>query len=262
MATDRDIIPGWTRSELIAEVLTAPSRFLVGLPDTEVHDRPGWRQLVTPSLTRGGLNDVSLAVLAPDEVEAAIDGVLATYAGIGFRWTVGPDSAPPELGARLAARGLVASEVRVMARAIGPADPTDPAVEPVTREGAALDDFTAVMAQGWGADAAVIHRLHQAMIVHPSGRHRLFLARADGRPAGAAAYLAASERSAYLMGAVVLPGYRGRGLYRALVAARLGDAHGRGLTLATSQANATTSAPILARMGFVEVLRMASYARS
>lgn len=57
-------------------------------------------------------------------------------------------------------------------------------------------------------------------------------------------------RSIYMMGGVVLPAFRGRGLYRALVDARLALARQRGIELATSLAKSDTSAPILERMGF------------
>jgi len=64
------------------------------------------------------------------------------------------------------------------------------------------------------------------------------------------------------MGGVVLPAYRGRGLYRALVAARLGHALARGLELATSQAQAATSAPLLEHFGFRAVCELALYANT
>jgi GNAT superfamily N-acetyltransferase len=60
-------------------------------------------------------------------------------------------------------------------------------------------------------------------------------------------------RSAYLMGAVVVPEQRGRGLYRALVASRLRAAARHGCTLATSHARASTSHPILKRLDFRDV---------
>lgn len=83
----------------------------------------------------------------------------------------------------------------------------------------------------------------------------MFLARWNGEPAGASA-VALLPRSAVLLGAVVLPKHQGRGLYRALVDARLHEARRRGCTLATSQARAGTSHPILGRLGFRDVCRL------
>jgi GNAT superfamily N-acetyltransferase len=53
----------------------------------------------------------------------------------------------------------------------------------------------------------------------------------------------------------VLPRFRGRGLYRALVGARLADARARGIALATAHAREETSAPLLEKMGFETVCR-------
>lgn len=256
------MIRGWDEVELVDEVLRAPRRFTVGLPDTEVIDRPGWHQVRTPSITMGALNDVSLAVLPPHEVEPAIDRVLDDYRerGAVVRWYVGPDWRPLDFGERLARRGLARSEVWGMARAIAGAPIEVPdAVEHVAGEGEGLEALSDVMARGWSADRTIIHRLHRAQLAHPAGRVRFYLARVDGVPAGAGGYIVASERTAYLVGAVVLPEFRGRGLYRALVDARIEDARRRGLTLAVSHASATTSGPILARMGFATIARIAGF---
>lgn len=61
------------------------------------------------------------------------------------------------------------------------------------------------------------------------------------------------------MGGVVLPSYRGRGLYRALVHARLAHARARGIAIATSHAREATSAPILEAIGFETVCRFPLY---
>ena len=250
------MLAGWSNEELVHEALIAPRGAYVALPDTRVITRPGWFQLITPSLRRGGLNEVGHAVLAPDEADAVIDATIAEYARLGllFRWSVPPDSAPEDLAERLAARGLDRGECVVMAGL------TDRAATPragVTVElvGAdTVDEFNGAMARGWDMDPAPLAVLSHKLIAEPERGQFLFLARHQGEPAGTATY-ASVGRSAYLMGAVVLPQYRGLGLYRALIEARLSHAASRGLTLATSQARAETSAPILAHLGFVTVCR-------
>jgi ribosomal protein S18 acetylase RimI-like enzyme len=52
-----------------------------------------------------------------------------------------------------------------------------------------------------------------------------------------------------LWGAAVVPAFRGRGIYRALVRARLAHAAARGATLALVHAEPTSS-PVLQRLGF------------
>ncbi|MEZ4297887.1 MAG: GNAT family N-acetyltransferase, partial [Polyangiaceae bacterium] len=121
-----------------------------------------------------------------------------------------------------------------------------------------VDDFTEVMARGWDSDPAALDPMHRRMLTDPASRCRLFLARHEGTPAAASAYTAL-DRSAYLMGAVTLSSFRGRGLYRALVSARLSHAAAGGLALATSVAMESTSAPILAALGFERVCSILSY---
>jgi GNAT superfamily N-acetyltransferase len=250
------MLAGWSTEELLHAAVVAPRGAFVALPDTRVITRPGWFQLITPSLRRGGLNEVGLAVLAPDAVDAVIDATIAEYAGLGlfFRWAVPPDSAPADLAERLAARGLDRGESVVMAGLTERASTPRAGVTVELVGAETVDDFNRVMATGWGMDPAPLAVLSHKLIAEPERGHFLFMARHQGEPAGTATY-ANLGRSAYLMGAVVLPRYRGLGLYRALTEARLSHAAVRGLSLATCQARAETSAPILAHLGFVTVCR-------
>ena len=256
------MIAGFSRDEILREALVGPRSALVPLPDTQIIERPGWWQIVTPSLSRGGMNEVACSELPENEADAIIDETLATYARLGiqrYRWSIGADPRPADLGERLARRGLQLSESLAMARSTADTPPESDAAITVERVTLAnVDPFTSVMAEGWEADAAPFDALHRRILADPAGRNHLFLARLDGVPAATATY-AALDRSAYLMGAVALPKLRGRGLYRALVHARLRDAHARGLQLATSVARADTSAPILARLGFETVSTIATY---
>jgi GNAT superfamily N-acetyltransferase len=123
---------------------------------------------------------------------------------------------------------------------------------------ASLDAFSRVMAEGWGGELAAIATTNRLIAALPEARQQMFLARWDGEPAAVASYVAC-PRSAYLLGGVVLPRFRGRGLYRALVQARLADARARGIGLATSHAREATSAPILERLGFATICQFPRY---
>ncbi|HWM86801.1 MAG TPA: GNAT family N-acetyltransferase [Kofleriaceae bacterium] len=237
---------------LLEEVLAGPRRALVPLPDLRVIERPGWLQLVTPSFRTGGFNEVSLSVLDDGEADAVIDATIAEYRrlGLAFRWAVPPGSKPDDLSERLARRGLARSTVRGMARTT--ADPPDGSIDGVRVDEVdetSLDLFTRVMAEGWATDRSALDAAHNAIFRQPERNQRLYLAFRGGEPAAVASYVV-YPRSAYLLGGVVLPRFRGLGLYRALVGARLRDASARGIQLATSQAREGTSAPILERMGF------------
>lgn len=269
------MLPGWTESELLHEVVVSTRRSFPPLPDTLVIERPGWLQLITPSLRQGGLNEVVHSDLADDEADAVIDATLADYGrrGLRYRWSVGPGSAPADLAERLSRRGLERFEVCGMARQS--ADPLPPSADDLSGEGAAVGgldadlsvaevdensirEYTAAMAAGWGMDPGPLEPLHRAVLNDPARRGRLLLARWGGVPA-ATASLFLFPRSAFFIGAVVLPPFRGRGLYRALCAARLRLAADLGVPLCTTHAMAHTSAPILRRLGFVEVCRFSKF---
>ncbi|MEZ4427172.1 MAG: GNAT family N-acetyltransferase [Nannocystaceae bacterium] len=243
---------------LLHEVLVATRRAFVPLPDTRVVERPGWMQLVTPSLRGGGMNEVRLAALAPADVDAVIDATLAEYRALGirFRWTVGPDSSPPDLADRIAARGLVAERSLGLARALaGLAVPPAPGVTVAPVDAQNVEVFSEVMGRGWGMDPGPLLALNRHVLAAGGGRAPMYLACLDGQPAAAAASFLL-PRSAYLMGAVVLPEHRGRGLYRALISARAQAAARQGLTIVTTLAREATSAPILRRLGFAVVCRL------
>jgi GNAT superfamily N-acetyltransferase len=251
----------WSRATLLRALFEAPRVGFEPLPDSVVVEREGWWQLTTPSFRDGGFNEVALSALGEDEADAVIDETLAHYAelGLSFRWTVGPESAPADLGARLSARGLVAQQVSGMTAALSSlvlaAPPPSVRVEPVSL--ASEPVFTRVMAEGWQVDEGPLASYHRLVLTTPGSRTRLFLASVGGKPAGTASYVALDE-VAFLIGAVVLPRFRGRGVYQALVRARLHDAATRAIPLAASHAGAMSS-PILARLGFTTVCKFAMY---
>ena len=85
----------------------------------------------------------------------------------------------------------------------------------------------------------------------PDSNNVTYLAYAGGKPV-ARASAAFGERGATLFGGSTLPEARGRGAYRALVAARWDDAVARGTPALVTQAG-PMSRPILGRLGFREV---------
>jgi GNAT superfamily N-acetyltransferase len=268
------MLPPWPDDAILEEVFVSPRSASLPLPELRRIERPGWVQIITPSFRTGGFNEVAFSALADDEADAVIDATIAEYRalGIAFRWTVPPGSAPADLSARLVRRGLFESWGRGMARATAapgaataeppgaaPGDEVDPAITVEEIDADGVETFTRTMAEGWTVvDPAPLLRAHRIALALPDRSHRLFLARLHGEPAGTAGYVA-FPRSAFLLGAVVLPRFRGRGLYRALARARLAHAHARGLELATCHARESTSAPILERLGFATIRRFAHY---
>jgi GNAT superfamily N-acetyltransferase len=88
----------------------------------------------------------------------------------------------------------------------------------------------------------------------PDDRKVVYLAYVDGVPV-ARASASFSEYGVTLFGGATLPEARGRGAYRALVAARWEDAVARGTPVLVTQAGAM-SRSILASLGFREVCQI------
>jgi hypothetical protein len=233
-----------SRDEIVNEIIERPRHAFVPLPDLRLIERAGWRQIITPSLKTGGLNEVSFARLEEAELERVVDETIAQYKAHGcqFMWRVGPDSTPA-LKDVLVRRGGVHTRSHGMARSTEMSVSSEIVVERV--DATNVDAFTRAQAEGWGMDPGPLAAVTAVVLEHGPFQ-RMYLARIDGEPA-ATASSAVFERSVYLMGGVTLERFRGRGLYRALVAARMADAK---VPLAISHARASTSAPILEKLGF------------
>jgi GNAT superfamily N-acetyltransferase len=86
-----------------------------------------------------------------------------------------------------------------------------------------------------------------------AGNRRLLLATVDGEPAGSAGLTLFPPAAAILNGGAVRPKFRGRGIYHAMVAARLRIARDAGVEGGLTVWGGHMSAPILARLGFEKV---------
>jgi hypothetical protein len=247
----------WTPEEKRAEVLSAARRALVPLPDTRIIETPGWAQVITPSRPQGGMNEVYRAILNEEHADPAIAATIAEYEALGiqFRWTVGPDSRPIDLPERLVAFGLEPSPTWAMTldveKWIAPTIAPSITIELATLATLAIHDRT--MASGWGMDPEPVGKFHRMLLEREAHRFAFFLARVDGEPAGTGSAVI-FDRSLHLIGSVVLPPFRSRGVYRALVDARVKLALARSLSLITVHANAISSGPICARLGFEKLV--------
>lgn len=230
-------------------------------PDSILIDRPDWAQLITPSRQSPTRNCVYRARLAGDEVESRVRETAERWdiLGVRYRWLVGPGSAPDDLGDRLEALGL--RQVTCGLGMVAPVEPfeveTPPGlvIEPLRRGD--VEAFGHVTARAWqrGPDFARDTAADA-------------LAACDGRPSNAMFHVAKLDGEivatsllrilpqwGYFQGGSVLPAHRGRGIYRALIAARMAVLAARNIDRAVVWAGETTSGPTLRRLGFRTICR-------
>jgi hypothetical protein len=209
-----------------------------------------------------GFTVVQRLRLEPEEVEDTVAEVRAELDRRGRMertWEVGCSATPEDLTERLIDLGM---EPDREPYAVGmvldhPPDPGPPDVE--TRAVASLEDYLAsvrIAMDAFGmsdSDAEEVQdRAEQdwAALAHSSDV-RQFIALIDGEPVatGRATY---TDVGVLLNGGSTIERARGRGAYRALVAARWEDALAKGKKCLVTQAGAM-SRPILVRLGFREV---------
>lgn len=220
-----------------------------------VQHRTGERLVeLRPSFPIAGPNHVCLVRCAPDRVDAMIDETRAWIAPhrLPVMWLLDDDAAPPDIGRRLAARGIV--EVERVGAMVLPASVDVPAGPPAIEIVDGLRDEAThrvaeeVQVDGFGTTIAPGQRARFEEASADAARH-LFLALIDGEPAGAG-WATVCMGGVIMNGGAVRPALRGRGVYRALVAARLTLARRAGAPGLVTQAKPDTSGPILAAFGF------------
>lgn len=250
-----------------APTIPEPIRELAEIPDRYARLTPGLVDRVETDrfvVVRGPWWASVEGVRADsDEVEDVLREVRAVTTGRTAMWRLGPAAAPADLEARLRGLGLrtPANGVEELAALATVAPPHAPRAE--VRRVETLDDYRISVELRWdafgkseeqrAAERASLAEAFEAL--QGSGAVVDFLGYAEGRPAATAAGVA-TERGLLLVGGSTAGWARGRGLYRALVRARWDEAVRLGTPALVVQANPATSAPILERLGFVEVCRL------
>lgn len=207
----------------------------------------------------GLFNFVCCWDFAAEDAGRIVRGLAARFAdsAAGLTWDVYDHDRPAGLGDRLAAAGFAMehrSTLLVMdLKAAMPATPADVEVRRVN-DHAALVDFVRVSAEAFGKDADWQFDAYAGQL--DSDQDILVNAYVDGEAAGSSRLeMAAGYRFGGLFGGAVSPRFRGRGLYRAMVAARAAEARARGAEYLSTGAQ-ETSRPILERLGFTPLTRI------
>jgi GNAT superfamily N-acetyltransferase len=234
---------------------------------------PGTRVERTGRVVRqsGGADDwngVLWSDLDEDTADTAIAEQVQHFGSLGdeFEWKLYAHDRPADLAARLRAAGFVPepAEALMVARVEDLATDADALlpegvrVVPVT-DPAGVDLVAQVHERAFGTGAARLRARMLAHLAESPGTLSLVLAMAGDLPVCAARMeFHPGTEFASLWGGGTLPAWRGRGIYRALVAHRARVAAGQGYRYLQVDA-ADTSRPILLRLGFAQLSTTTPY---
>jgi GNAT superfamily N-acetyltransferase len=228
--------------------------------------RPTFTMLLSPTPSQSSVSCVRTTAEGLDATIADAREIGREAGYTGTVWQVGPSSRPDGLPHLLAARGFVPatrspyeSTMTVMALSAPPPPAETPGIE--ARLVASLDEYVLAMrvameafneteeeAAGWLAAAP-------ALWASQDGVYRFtHIAYLDGRAVGFG-FALSGPPGVLLGGSGVLPAARGRGVYRALLAARWSEALRLGRPGLVVQAGAM-SRPILERCGFQAICQI------
>ena len=238
-------------------------------PGIEVIETPRYRIVLQPDFPIPGPNSVGWVRCRPHEAGVLIDEVRAQVAPrhVPLMWTLDPETEPADFTDYLEARGIQpdphGSTAAVMVFPID-AEIEGPAVAGLEMKDGLADAEAFRIADAVNAEAftsgtldddpartEALERRRRNQIA--AGDRRVILATVDGEPAGSAGMTLFPPAGATINGGAVRAKFRGRGIYRAMVAARLEMAREAGVEGGLAVWGGAMSAPILARLGFKTV---------
>jgi GNAT superfamily N-acetyltransferase len=234
-------------------------------------DGPGVRVERTGDVVRQvagaqGWNGVLWSALGEAAADAAIAEQIAHYAGLGldFEWKLYGHDRPADLGKRLRAAGfrpepeetLMIGEIATLS--LDAELPQGVRVVPVTGP-RGVDLVADVHEKAFGADSAWLRDQLLARLAADPDTVVAVVAMAGDEPVSAARMeLVPGTRFAGLWGGGTVEGWRGRGIYRALVAHRAHAAAARDYRYLQVDAS-SQSRPILERLGFTPLTTTTPY---
>lgn len=234
-------------------------------PGVEILDTARYRLRLQPDFPIAGPNSVSWIRCGPDEAGEVIDEVRALVRPrhLPIMWTLDPETEPPDFGRHLAAHGIfppprgaeasvmvLPIAARIEARAVPGLEIRDALSEigPYRlAETVASEAFGSPKRGTAPEQLAAQERMRRDALA--AGNRSFLLATVHGEPAGSAWITVRPPNGATINGGAVRPEFRGLGIYRALVAARLEIARAAGAAGLVVWGG-SMSAPILERYGF------------
>jgi GNAT superfamily N-acetyltransferase len=237
-------------------------------PGIEVIETPRYRVQLVPDFPIPGPNHVEFIRCTGADAHAVIEEVraIAAQRGLPLNWILDPDTEPADLHEHLLAHGIVPDPHDYMSKVMvlpSTAEIDAPAAAGLELHDALadLESFTTadrVSAEAftgvhYGTPLPIDEQRERRFANHrAAGNRRIVLATVDGEPAGAGSLTLFPPEGATMNGGAVRQRFRGRGIYRALVAARLRMARDAGVA-GLAVWGGRMSAPILERLGFQTV---------
>ena len=227
------------------------------LPDGYVEHDDDVTRSMSP---RDGWAGVTWSDLDAVIADAVIAAQVARFAELGrpWEWKHYSYDQPPDLPDRLRAAGFTAEPAEALLVAeiadlrLDPVPPPGVELQAVVDE-QSIEELISVHDEVFGGDHAAVGRKLLAGLASRPSTIAAVVALAEGRPISAGRVeFAHGTDFASLWGGATLPAWRGRGVFRSLVARRAALAAGSGFGYL--QVDATpASRPILAHLGFVEL---------
>lgn len=232
-------------------------------PDARV-ERTG--SVVRQVASAQGWNGIVWSSSAAADADVVIAEQIAYFTGLGqeFEWKVYGHDRPADLGQRLAAAGFTPEPVETLM--IGETQdllfdaelPDGVRIVPVT-DRAGVDLVADVHEKAFGTDASRLrHQMLARLIADPDSVVAVVALAGDEPVSSARMELVPGTRFAGLWGGGTVDGWRGRGIYRALVAHRARAAAERGCRYLQVDAS-DQSRPILERLGFAALSTTTPY---
>ncbi len=213
-----------------------------------------------------GWNGVIWSELGGVDADAVIVAQVSRFAELGepWEWKYYSYDQPPDLPERLLAAGLTPEPVETLLVAeiadlrLEESTPTGVELAPVIDQ-AGADALVQVHDEVFGGDHAALGRTVLAGLAQQPRTVEAVVAMAGGKPvsAGRVEFYEGTD-FASLWGGGTLPEWRGRGIFRSLVAHRAALAKDRGFRYLQVDAS-PDSRPILQRLGFVELATTTPY---
>jgi GNAT superfamily N-acetyltransferase len=206
----------------------------------------------------GAVNTVVWSDLDGTDVDAVIADQVRRFAGLSWEWKYYSYDSPADLPARLLAAGLTRQEDEALL--VADVADLDPDVKPPPGvELRAVEDergvatFVSVHEEVFGGDYSDLGAVLSATLTQRPDRAAAVVAWAEGTPVAAARIeFHPGTGFASLWGGGTVPAWRGRGVFRSLVAYRAALTRARGFRYLQVDA-LPTSRPILNRLGFTEL---------